>query len=220
MNDRRDGVEEGEGIFAGQRADRVGKRGRGRGSGRDNDAVPVRRRQRRLPRADRRSGMTESPRSPRRKSRRDRPRARRRPAPGARRRAHDQRIQPPHLLVQQADRVAVRRRSERNWSRPARQAVGLVRVGRRTGRISWRTTGTPCRAICQAASEPARPPPMTWTGFQGHAPETRRRRLRLRPTMRGNENARDGRGRFSNPVERQLSADAWRSRPPAEFRSG
>ena len=34
----------------------------------------------------------------------------------------------------------------------------------RTGRISCSTTGTPRRAICQAASEPARPPPITWMG--------------------------------------------------------
>src|SRR5262245_28746820 len=33
----------------------------------------------------------------------------------------------------------------------------------RTGRISWRTTGTPRRAICQAASLPASPPPTTVT---------------------------------------------------------
>src|ERR687897_3177429 len=34
----------------------------------------------------------------------------------------------------------------------------------RTGRISCRTTGTPLRATCQAASDPARPPPTTWIG--------------------------------------------------------
>src|SRR3954454_14218361 len=34
----------------------------------------------------------------------------------------------------------------------------------RTGRISCRTDGTPAEAICQAASLPARPPPMTWMG--------------------------------------------------------
>src|SRR5579864_6594251 len=34
----------------------------------------------------------------------------------------------------------------------------------RTGRISCSTTGTPRRATCQADSEPARPPPITWTG--------------------------------------------------------
>ena len=31
----------------------------------------------------------------------------------------------------------------------------------RSGRISWITAETPAAAICQAASEPARPPPMT-----------------------------------------------------------
>src|SRR5262249_20820025 len=35
-----------------------------------------------------------------------------------------------------------------------------------TGRISCRTTGTPALAICQAASEPARPPPTTWMGLK------------------------------------------------------
>ncbi len=35
----------------------------------------------------------------------------------------------------------------------------------RTGRISCRTTGTPLSAICQAASEPASPPPTTWMGL-------------------------------------------------------
>ena len=34
----------------------------------------------------------------------------------------------------------------------------------RTGRISWRTTGMPAEASCQAASLPARPPPTTWMG--------------------------------------------------------
>jgi len=33
----------------------------------------------------------------------------------------------------------------------------------RDGRISWRTTATPDDAACQAASLPARPPPMMWT---------------------------------------------------------
>ena len=32
----------------------------------------------------------------------------------------------------------------------------------RTGRISCSVTVTPASAACQAASEPARPPPMTW----------------------------------------------------------
>ncbi len=44
MHDRRDGVEEGERGFAGQRRDRVGERRRGEGAGGDDDAVPIRRR--------------------------------------------------------------------------------------------------------------------------------------------------------------------------------
>ena len=32
------------------------------------------------------------------------------------------------------------------------------------GRISHRTTSTPCSAACQAASQPASPAPTTWTG--------------------------------------------------------
>ena len=44
MHDRRDGVEEGERVLAGQRADRGGEIGRGQWAGRNNDAVPVVRR--------------------------------------------------------------------------------------------------------------------------------------------------------------------------------
>ena len=42
MHDRRDRVEEGERVLAGERADGVGERGRGERAGRDDDAVPVR----------------------------------------------------------------------------------------------------------------------------------------------------------------------------------
>jgi hypothetical protein len=35
----------------------------------------------------------------------------------------------------------------------------------RMGRISCSTAGTPAFANAQAASEPAKPPPTTWTGF-------------------------------------------------------
>ena len=48
MHDRRDGVEEGERVLAGERADRVRERGRGERAGRDDDAVPVVGRQRDL----------------------------------------------------------------------------------------------------------------------------------------------------------------------------
>ena len=43
MDDRRDGIEEGERVLAGEGADRLGERRRGEGAGRDDDAVPVRR---------------------------------------------------------------------------------------------------------------------------------------------------------------------------------
>ena len=39
MDDRRDGIEEGERILAGEIADRRGERRRGEGPGRDDDAV-------------------------------------------------------------------------------------------------------------------------------------------------------------------------------------
>jgi hypothetical protein len=35
----------------------------------------------------------------------------------------------------------------------------------RSGRISTNLTGTPARATCQAASVPAKPAPITSTGF-------------------------------------------------------
>ena len=41
MHDRRDGVEEGERILAGELLDRFGERLRGQRSGRDDDAVPI-----------------------------------------------------------------------------------------------------------------------------------------------------------------------------------
>src|SRR4051812_22088598 len=43
-----------------------------------------------------------------------------------------------------------------------------------TGRISWRTTSEPRSASCQAHSEPARPPPMTWMGMGGLSGRRRR----------------------------------------------
>src|SRR5579863_2480085 len=54
-------------------------------------------------------------------------------------------------------------RKELEQSSSARRPVRCASV-RRSGRISWRTTVAPAWAICQAASEPARPPPITWMG--------------------------------------------------------
>ena len=52
-------------------------------------------------------------------------------------------------------------RNEFEQTSSARPEVECASVPR-TGRISCSTTGTPASAACQAASEPARPPPMMW----------------------------------------------------------
>src|SRR5208337_2113500 len=54
-------------------------------------------------------------------------------------------------------------RNEFEQTSSARRPVRWAGVPR-TGRISCSTTGTPASAACHAASEPARPPPMTWMG--------------------------------------------------------
>ena len=53
-------------------------------------------------------------------------------------------------------------RAERVGADQLGELAGLVGGGRACGRISCRTTGTPACASCQAASEPANPPPITW----------------------------------------------------------
>ena len=128
-------------------ADRVGQRRRGEGAGRDDDAVPLRRRQPRSPRARisisgcaverRRDGGGKAVAV-------DRERAAGRHLVGVGR-AHDQRAEPAHLLVQQADGVVSRdRRSGTSWSRPARRARrSCARRSCAAGRISCSTTGTP-----------------------------------------------------------------------------
>ena len=59
------------------------------------------------------------------------------------------------------------RSSERNEFEQTSSASAAVLWAAvvRTGRISCSTTGTPRAAICQAASAPARPPPMMWIGL-------------------------------------------------------
>ncbi len=54
-------------------------------------------------------------------------------------------------------------RNELEQTSSAQKSVLWASVARK-GRISCSTTGTPARAICQAASEPASPPPITWMG--------------------------------------------------------
>src|SRR5215211_2554274 len=60
--------------------------------------------------------------------------------------------------------LASSERNEFEQTSSARPAVLWASVPR-TGRISCSTTGTPAAATCDAASEPARPPPTTWIGF-------------------------------------------------------
>ena len=60
----------------------------------------------------------------------------------------------------------VSRSSERNELEQTSSASASVLCAavERSGRISCSTTGTLRRAICHAASQPASPPPMMWTG--------------------------------------------------------
>ena len=61
----------------------------------------------------------------------------------------------PHLLYGHVD--AAENYSVGRWCVDASAALAAVE---RAGRISCKTAGTPRRANCQAASQPARPPPI------------------------------------------------------------
>ena len=104
-------------------------------------------------------------------------------------RAHDQRTGAPHLFVQQPTALFSHRRSGRNSSRPARRAVGQVRLGPAPRRISCSTGHG--RASCHAASLPASPPPtictflldaMCWD--RNRAPPTWGRKMAIKFTIR------------------------------------
>ena len=109
MNDRRDGVEEGERVLARQLGDRFGERRRGERAGRDDDAVPIRRRQCRDLLAvdfDQRMGGERSGDGGGEAFAIDRQRSAGRHLIGVGR-AHDQRAEPAHLLMQQTDGVVL-----------------------------------------------------------------------------------------------------------------
>ena len=79
---------------------------------------------------------------------------------------HDQRAQRAHLGVEQADRIVLGIvGAEAVRADQLGEAVGVM--GRRRLAASRafreRRTFTPASASCQAASDPARPPPMIWT---------------------------------------------------------
>src|SRR4029453_17556424 len=63
---------------------------------------------------------------------------------------------PTALLAASSERNELEQTSS---ARPSVRCASVIRCGR----ISCRTTRTPPLATCQAASEPARPPPTTWT---------------------------------------------------------
>ena len=107
MNDRSDGVEERERILAGELGDRFRERGRGEGAGGDDHALPVRRRQRRdllaaniYQRMGRKRGG-DGCREPFAIDRQCSPGRDLMEVGGA----HDERAEPAHLLVQEADGV-------------------------------------------------------------------------------------------------------------------
>ena len=141
MHDRRDGIEKGERILAARFADRIGKRGRGEGPGRNDDVVPVRRRQAvdlAAFDADQRMAFR-SPRLRRRKTHCGRPQARRRQAPDER--------PPTRMMSEPSLRSSSCRRptalvplsSERKELEQTSSASASVRCAAvaRSGRISW-----------------------------------------------------------------------------------
>ena len=78
-------------------------------------------------------------------------------------RTHDQRAERAHLLVEQPNGVIVSASSLRKLFEQtisARRSLSCAGVMSPPPRISLSLTRTPASASCQAASEPARPPPM------------------------------------------------------------
>ena len=132
VHDRRDGIEEGERLLAGEFLDRARERRRGEGAGGDDDGIPILRRQAGdfLPAdLDERVVLQGMGHRRRKAVAVDRERAARRHlVPIAR--AHHQRAQPPHLLVQQPDRVVLPVvRAERVGADELGEAFGPVRLG-------------------------------------------------------------------------------------------
>ncbi len=170
MDDGGDGVEKGQLRLAGELADGFGEGGRGQRAAGDDDLVPIGRRQARHFLAadrDQRLGFQRLGHAFGESVAVDRQRAAGRHLVGVGA-THDQRVHRPHFPMQHADGVACGVvRAER--VRADQFGAGIRSCAPRwrdCGRISCRTTGTPAWAICQAASEPARPPPTTWTVFR------------------------------------------------------
>ena len=170
VHDRRDRIEERQRVLVGQLADGIRQRRRGEGAGRDDDVAPFGRRQAGdLAARDLDQGMVVQRLGD---GGRKAVAIHRQRAAGGHLvgvgRAHDQRAEPAHFGMQQADRVVggiVRAEGigADQLGEPSVRCASVIRCGR----ISCSTTGTPALATCQAASEPARPAPMMCTGLEG-----------------------------------------------------
>ena len=172
VDDGRDGIEKGEGLGAGERADGLRQ---GRGEVRGPVAMMVRapflRRQALdlLPRSivtrgcASRAAVTAAWRS--RRGQRPAPR---RPGPGCASAAR--RISDPSVRISWCNRptalpLASSERNEFEQTSSARSPARYAPPCRAPGRISWRNDRNGrLSAICQAASDPARPPPTIWMG--------------------------------------------------------
>jgi hypothetical protein len=167
MHDRGDGVEKGECGLAGERADRLGEGGRGQRAGGDDHARPVGGRQAGdLGALDGDAGVRVDAGGDLGRERLavdgERAAGGQGVAVGG---GHDEAAGRAHLPVQEADGVLLMVvGAEGVGADELREAVGRWAKVAVRGRISCRTTGTPISAACQAASLPARPPPMTWMG--------------------------------------------------------
>ena len=162
MDDRRDGVEEGERVLAGRAADRRGERRRGERPGRDDHrAAPASGSAGDLARGARSIRGSASIAACTAAAKPSRSTASAPPAGSlwASPRGHDQRAAAPHLLVQQADRVVERVvGAERVGAHQLGQRAGLMRLGRaRRAASRAAPRAPPMRALPGrlAAGEPA-----------------------------------------------------------------
>ena len=149
---------------AGEAADAIGERRRGEGAGGDDDAVPVGRRQPRSPRAQISISGCASSAAVTAAAKPSRSTASAPPA-GTWWASPQRMISEPSRRISSCSRptALVSRSSERNEfeQTSSASACGLVRGGR--ARRAASRAAPPARrgcAICQAASQPARPPPM------------------------------------------------------------
>ena len=167
VDDGGDGIEEGQLLLAARAPDILGQGRRGEGACRHDGLAPLGRGQaRHLLAPDRHQRLRlERCLDARRKARPGPPPGHRRPA-ACGGRPWPSRASPAGASPRAAGprRCPSGRRSGTSSSRRARPAgPSCARRSPAPAASRAATTGTPARASCQAASEPARPPPITWT---------------------------------------------------------